>query len=107
MVVDGVTVLEGRGPTDTSHLTAKAPLKRQPGYYTFAVKYRSLADVPARLQLWWEGDDFAREPVPAWRFGHLATDKPQLLLAEMLAARVAPRSVSTGVPAATKVRFRP
>jgi len=70
LTVDGVTVLEGRGPTDTSRLTAKGPLKREPAYYSIAVKYRSLADVPARLQLWWEGDDFAREPLPAWRLGH-------------------------------------
>jgi mono/diheme cytochrome c family protein len=71
VTVDSVTVLDGRGQTDTSRITSKAPLKRDPGYYKFTVKYRSLADVPARLQLWWEGEAFAREPLPAWRLGHL------------------------------------
>ena len=35
----------------------------------------SLADVPARLQIWWEGYAFAREPLPAWRLGHSPTPK--------------------------------
>src|SRR5262245_35745685 len=86
VMVDGVTVLEGRGPTDTSRLTEKSPTKRAPGYYTFAVKYRSLADLPARLQLWWDGDDFAREPVPAWRLGHLEVNRPEGLEVERNAA---------------------
>ena len=76
VTVDGVVVLDGKGLTDTARITAKAPLKRESGHYEFKVTYRSLADVPARLQIWWEGDAFAREPLPAWRLFRLAgTDK--------------------------------
>jgi mono/diheme cytochrome c family protein len=77
VTVDGVTVLDGRGLTDTAQLKGKAPLRREPGYYKFVAKYRSLADVPARLQLWWEGEQFAREPLPAWRLGHLDAEEAQ------------------------------
>jgi cytochrome c551/c552 len=79
VTVDGVIVLDGREMTDASQVTGKMPLKIAPGYYPFTVKYRSLADVPARLQLWWEGTAFAREPLPAWRLGHLdADEKPEV-----------------------------
>src|SRR5262249_32625488 len=64
---DGAAVLAGRGPTDTTRLTAKAALDRPPGYYRLEVRYRSLVDVPARLQLWWEAPSFAAEPLPSWR----------------------------------------
>ncbi|MBA4187641.1 MAG: hypothetical protein C0467_06435 [Planctomycetaceae bacterium] len=69
VTIDGVIVLEGKGLTDTARITSRAT-KRETGQYTFKVKYRSLVDVPARLQIWWEGDAFAREPLPAWRLGH-------------------------------------
>ncbi len=88
VTVDGVTVLEGKGQTDTSRITAKAPLKRDPGYYEFKVKFRSLADVPARLQIWWEGDAFAPEPLPAWRLSRLAgTARMQEVANDRLAER--------------------
>jgi hypothetical protein len=76
VTVDNEVVLDGRGLTDTAHITGKA-LKRESGHYTFTAKYRALADVPARLQLWWEGEAFAREPLPAWRLHHLGTDEAQ------------------------------
>src|SRR5215468_7716192 len=41
VTVDGTTVLEGRGPTDTTHIRGKTPLKREPGHYKFTVKYRA------------------------------------------------------------------
>ena len=65
--IDGVTVLNGRGLTDSARVPTKEPLKREPGTYSLTIKYRSLADVPARLQLWWESPAFAAEPIPAWR----------------------------------------
>jgi mono/diheme cytochrome c family protein len=74
VTVDAVMVLTGHGTSDASRVTAKEALTREAGYYRLTVRYRSLADVPARLQLWWEGPGFAREPVPAWRLGHLATE---------------------------------
>jgi cytochrome c551/c552 len=86
VTVDGAVVLEGRGQTDTAQVKGK-PVAREPGYYKFEVKYQSLLDVPARLQIWWEGESFAREPLPAWRLGHLATDEPQGVHVEWLAAR--------------------
>ena len=75
VTVDGVRVLDGRGTSDTSRVDAKEKLDRPSGHYHLTVRYRSLADVPARLQLFWEGPSFAREPVPAWRLGHLATQR--------------------------------
>ena len=86
VTVDGVVVLEGRGQTDTTQLKGKAALKRDPGHYTFAVKYKSLKDVPARLQLWWEGGEFAREPLPAWRLGHLDAEETPAVKADRAAA---------------------
>jgi hypothetical protein len=84
--IDGVTVLDGRGPTDASRVAAKEALARDPGYYPLTVRYRSLPDVPARLQLWWEGPSFAPEPVPAWRLGHLAAQRPPAVERDELAA---------------------
>lgn len=75
VTVDGEVVLEGRGPTDTTRVKGEVALKRESGHYAFTVKYRSSADVPARLQIWWEGETFAREPLPAWRLGHRDTDE--------------------------------
>jgi mono/diheme cytochrome c family protein len=74
VTVDGATVLEGRGQTDAAQVKGKS-LAREPEFYKFEVKYRSLADVPARLQIWWEGEAFAREPLPAWRLDHLASQE--------------------------------
>src|SRR5207248_4715216 len=87
VTIDGVTVLEGRGPTDAARLAGKAALKREPGSYRVAVRYRSLADVPARLQLWWEGPTFAAEPLPPWRLGHLAADRTAAVEQDERAAR--------------------
>src|SRR5205823_5147488 len=61
ITVDGTVAIAGRGPTDASRVTAKEALTREPGYYRVTIRYRSTADVPARLQLWWEGPGFARE----------------------------------------------
>jgi mono/diheme cytochrome c family protein/glucose/arabinose dehydrogenase len=85
--VDGATVLDGRGESDVSRVEAREPLQRPPGYYRLTVRYRSLADVPARLQLWWEGPSFAREPLPAWRLGHTAVQLTPVVQKEELAAR--------------------
>jgi glucose/arabinose dehydrogenase/cytochrome c551/c552 len=85
VTVDGVTVLDGRGQTDTSQATAKTSLKREPGYYRLTVHYKSLTDVPARLQLWWEGEAFAKEPLPAWRLTHAPSDLTPQIKADVLA----------------------
>jgi mono/diheme cytochrome c family protein len=75
MMIDGVTVIDGHGATDQSLLLAKAPLKREPGYYGVSIHFTSLVGVPAHLQLFWEGPSFAREPIPAWRFSHRGADE--------------------------------
>jgi glucose/arabinose dehydrogenase/mono/diheme cytochrome c family protein len=87
VTVDGVSVLDGRGPTDTSRLVAKATLTREPGYYPLTIRFRSLVDVPARLQLWWEGPSFAAEVIPAWRFGHVAKELSKPAQQDILRAR--------------------
>ena len=69
--VDGVKVLRGAGRSETSRLGPSESLTRAPGHYRLTIRYRSLAEVPARLQIHWEGPTFAREPLPAWRLTHL------------------------------------
>src|SRR5436853_3294647 len=51
--VDGVTVLQGRGERESARLGAKAKLDRRPGFYRLKIAYRSLPDLPARLQIAW------------------------------------------------------
>lgn len=77
MEVDGVKVLEGRGLSARGHLGPKQALERPPGLYRLTVRYRSLEDVPARLQIFWEASSFAREPLPAWRLGHIPEERSQ------------------------------
>src|SRR5262245_63819075 len=60
VAVDGAVLLTGRGPTDATRLVAKEALTREPGYYRLTIRYRSMHDIPARLQLWWQGPSFAR-----------------------------------------------
>jgi glucose/arabinose dehydrogenase/mono/diheme cytochrome c family protein len=74
MEVDGVTVLDGRGTSDTAKVGAKDSLNRPAGLYRLKIQYRSLPDVPARLQIWWQGAGFSREPLPAWLLKHIAAD---------------------------------
>jgi mono/diheme cytochrome c family protein len=72
--VGGKTVLEGRGDRPTARLEGRPAPLGVPGPVPIEIRYRSPERGPARLQLWWEGSTFAREPVPAWRFGHTAGD---------------------------------
>src|SRR5215216_5828517 len=41
ITVDGVVVLDGRGPTETSRVVGAKPLTRDRGYYTLSIRYRS------------------------------------------------------------------
>src|SRR5437588_371940 len=72
--VDGAVVLRGRGESETAHVGPGEPLNRPAGVYRLRLRYRSLASLPARLQVWWQGPTFAREPLPAWHLGHLAAE---------------------------------
>src|SRR5262249_10117804 len=85
--IDGVTVLNGRGETETSHLLGGEALTRETGLYPARVRYRSVADRPARLQIWWEGPTFSREPLPAWHLYHGAAEVPDVLAQEQLVER--------------------
>lgn len=84
MQVDGVTVLQGRGENDTTLLGSKEALDRQAGLYRLKITYRSLAGVPARLQIGWQGPTFAREPLPAWQLKHQAKDVSEVVRSEEL-----------------------
>jgi mono/diheme cytochrome c family protein len=83
MQVDGKTVLDVHGASDQVLFPAKGFLKREPGYYPVKIRFQSGADVPARLQLFWEAPSFAREPIPAWRFSHRAADESPALHADL------------------------
>jgi glucose/arabinose dehydrogenase/mono/diheme cytochrome c family protein len=87
MEVDGVTVLRGRGENDTTLLGPRELLKRPTGLYRLRITYRSLAGVPARLQIGWQGPTFAREPLPAWHLKHEDKEVSEALRSEQLAAR--------------------
>jgi glucose/arabinose dehydrogenase/cytochrome c551/c552 len=77
--VDGIKALEGRRQAETSRVGPATTVDRPPGHYRLTIRFRSLPDVPARLQLFWESPSFAREPLPAWILGHLATDRSATL----------------------------
>src|SRR5262249_51984842 len=85
--IDGVIVLQGRGESETAHVEPKQPLTREPGLYRLRVQYRSLPDRPARLQVWWQGPTFTREPLAAWHLHHLAADVTDAVAQEQLAER--------------------
>src|SRR5262249_13560340 len=78
----GDSVLKGRGETETARVGPGKPLTRAPGLYRLAIHYRSLPDRPARLQIWWQGATFAREPLPAWLLKHRAEDLPHAVAHE-------------------------
>ena len=100
--IDAVVVLKGKGETDSTRLTAAAKLDRPRGFYTLRVRYRSLPEVPARLQVGWAGPSFAREPLPAWHLQHLASTLPAAGREEEKAARGREAMARLGcAPAAT------
>src|SRR5262249_33115223 len=55
--------------------------------YRLRIRYRSLTDVPARVQIWWEGKSFSREPLPAARLKHVVKEVPEAAAKEEQAAR--------------------
>ncbi len=75
--IDGETVIDGRGETEHSRVQSQKTFERPYGYYQIAIHFRSLADLPARLQIWWHGPRFAREPLPPWHIKHVRAELPQ------------------------------
>src|SRR5262249_25609026 len=85
--VDGFSVLEGRGETETSRASRGNPLRRDPGLYQLAIHSRSLPARPPRLQIWWRGKTFALDPPPAWFLKHRAEEMPPAVAREQLVER--------------------
>ncbi|GIW81294.1 MAG: hypothetical protein KatS3mg105_3101 [Gemmatales bacterium] len=80
VAIDGEIALRGKGSDDNSYLLSDHVFKRSFGLYRIEVTYRSLPNTPARLQLWWEGENFSREPLPAWQLFHLVKKLPASVL---------------------------
>ena len=85
MEVDGVVVFQGRGESETAQVRSKDKLERDPGVYRLQIRYRSLPELPARLQIWWQGASFSREPLSAWHLKHLSSELSQSAAKEALA----------------------
>lgn len=76
-----------RGERPTDWVGADQPLRVEPGAHSLRIVFRSLEDGPARLQLWWEGDSFSREPIPATRYRHRRTTERAAVQREALLER--------------------
>lgn len=44
------------------------PVVLDPGFVPVEIDFQSLDDLPARLQIWWQSEQFSSEPIPAWLF---------------------------------------
>ncbi len=73
--IDGRTVLSGEGD-DLARITAE-PVRLEAGGRDFRLEYASPAAGDAFLRLYWSGQEFAREAVPATAFSH--ANEPPLL----------------------------
>ena len=79
--LDGAEFLRGRGPTETSWVES-AGFARLPRAAPAADHLSVARGGRCRLQLWWEGRTFPREPLPAWRLKHGPADRPATLVRE-------------------------
>jgi hypothetical protein len=73
---------------------AAGPLDVKPGFHRLRVTYRSKN--PARLQIYWQGKTFSREPIPAWKFRHLPAELPEEAKQEAVAIRGRERAAQFG-----------
>src|SRR6185503_19236847 len=76
LALDGVTVLAGKGTGLSAWIEAPSTTTLQAGLHRLEIQFRSLHDQPARVQLWWEGKSFSREPIPAWRLKYVVSEMP-------------------------------
>ncbi|MCE9534354.1 MAG: hypothetical protein K8T89_25010 [Planctomycetes bacterium] len=83
--VDGDVVLQRKGENETSRVGPGKLLELRGGMYRLKIRYQSLDQAPARLQIWWRGDSFTREPLPAWRLKHVVKEVPARLSNDQLA----------------------
>lgn len=79
VVIGQETVLDVTEADFKRHVVSSKVLKLPVGWYPIVITFRSTTNVPARVQLWWQGPSFAREPIPAWRFGHILERRPNEL----------------------------
>ena len=78
--VDGKVVLEGTGRQLDSWVAGERAHDLGVGLKRLHVTLDPLPGTPGvRLQLGWEGTQFARELVPPWRFQHARADEPKEL----------------------------
>jgi glucose/arabinose dehydrogenase/cytochrome c551/c552 len=70
VVVGGAVALRGSGDHDAAWVAPAAAVGLRRGLHPLRVEFRALENVGARLQLWWEGESFSLEPIPAWRLRH-------------------------------------
>ena len=75
VTLGGIVVLEGRGESEKAWIEAKEMRPWTSGTFRLHAEYRTLPGVPARLQLWWEGKGFSKEPLPPWRLRHLPAER--------------------------------
>ncbi|MFO0911615.1 MAG: PA14 domain-containing protein [Pirellulales bacterium] len=94
--IDGQTVVEGNGTNLQSTVDSAQPFTRSDGVYPIRIHYRALPGTPARLQLWWRGETFGDEPLPAWQLKHRAADRPKSLADEEQFERARSRVVQLG-----------
>ncbi|MBI3464006.1 MAG: hypothetical protein HY000_13250, partial [Planctomycetes bacterium] len=87
VVIDGETVLQARGRSANDWVGSPKGISREAGLYRVRVVFRSLAGVPARIQIWWQGESFSREPLPASRLMHVKRELPEAARQEELIAR--------------------
>lgn len=72
-------VFQAEGNDPNTHRSGDASWRREPGFHRIRIRFRSNGSSPARLQLTWEGESFAREPIPAWRFFHRESERSREL----------------------------
>jgi glucose/arabinose dehydrogenase/mono/diheme cytochrome c family protein len=85
--IDGTQVLKGRGESETATVRSAEAFARPAGRYRIRIEFRSIEKVPARLQIWWQGAGFAREPLPVWALKHLPEEIPESGQKEKLIAK--------------------
>jgi cytochrome c551/c552 len=74
--VGGGAVLTARGEGQDAWIAAPRAVDLASGLHPIEIEYRSLSGVPGRLQIFWEGKTFSREPLPAWRLWHDSRSVP-------------------------------
>ncbi len=76
--VGGKDVLDANSPGEAVVTKAGAETAFDGGVETFEATFtRVMTDGGSRVELYWQGPGFVREPVPAQFVGHLAKDRPK------------------------------